>query len=61
MTTIPIATGEHNYNRWEFYELVKAGAVDILEPDPEWCGGISEVTRICALASAAGLKSVPIT
>jgi L-rhamnonate dehydratase len=59
MTTIPIATGEHNYNRWEFYELVKAGAVDILEPDPEWCGGISEVTRICALASAAGLKVSP--
>jgi len=27
---------------------VKAGAVDILEPDTEWCGGISEVTRICA-------------
>jgi L-alanine-DL-glutamate epimerase-like enolase superfamily enzyme len=59
MTTIPIATGEHNYNRWEFYELVKAGAVDILEPDTEWCGGISEVTRICALASAAGLKVSP--
>jgi L-alanine-DL-glutamate epimerase-like enolase superfamily enzyme len=59
MTTIPIATGEHNYNRWEFYELVKAGAVDILEPDTEWCGGISEVTRICALASAAGLTVSP--
>ena len=59
MTTIPIATGEHNYNRWEFYELVKAGAVDILEPDTEWCGGISEVTRICAIASAAGLKVSP--
>ena len=58
-TTIPIATGEHNYNRWDFYELIKAGAADILEPDPEWCGGISEITRICALASAAGLKVSP--
>jgi L-rhamnonate dehydratase len=58
-TTVPIATGEHNYNRWEFNELIKAGAADILEPDPEWAGGISELTRICALASAAGLKVSP--
>jgi L-rhamnonate dehydratase len=33
--------------------------VDILEPDTEWCGGISEVMRICALASAAGLQVSP--
>jgi L-rhamnonate dehydratase len=59
VTTIPIATGEHNYNRWDFYELVKANAVDILEPDPEWAGGISEIMRICAIASAAGLKVSP--
>ena len=41
MTTIQIATGEHNYGRWEVNELIKAGAVDVIEVDPEWGGGIS--------------------
>jgi L-rhamnonate dehydratase len=59
MTPIPISTGEHNYNRWEYLELMKAGAVDVLNPDPEWCGGISEIIRICALASAFGLMVSP--
>jgi L-rhamnonate dehydratase len=58
-TSIPLSTGEHNYNRWEFHELMKAGAIDILNPDPEWCGGISEIIRICALASAHGLIVSP--
>ncbi|MFC1551616.1 mandelate racemase/muconate lactonizing enzyme family protein [Candidatus Latescibacterota bacterium] len=59
MTSIPIATGEHNYNRWVFHDLMKAGAVDILNPDPEWGGGISEIVRICAMASAWGLQVSP--
>jgi L-rhamnonate dehydratase len=58
MTTIPIATGEHNYNRWDYHELMKAGAVDIINPDVEWIG-ISEVTKICAMASAWGLRVAP--
>jgi L-rhamnonate dehydratase len=59
MTPIPISTGEHNYNRWEYLELMKAGAIDVLNPDPEWCGGVSELIRICALASAFGLMVSP--
>jgi L-rhamnonate dehydratase len=59
MTPIAISTGEHNYNRWDFHELMKAGAIDILNPDPEWAGGVSEIMRICALASAYGLIVSP--
>ncbi len=59
MTTIPISTGEHNYNRWEFHELFTAGSIDIANPDPVWAGGISELTRICAMASAHGLIVSP--
>jgi L-rhamnonate dehydratase len=58
MTTVPIGTGEHNYNRWDYQELMKAGAVDIINPDVEWIG-ISETVKICALASAWGLRVAP--
>lgn len=59
MMPIPISTGEHNYNRWEFLEMAKAGAIDIMNPDPEWAGGVSELMRICAIASAFGLMVSP--
>ncbi|NJN82259.1 MAG: hypothetical protein HC802_08260 [Caldilineaceae bacterium] len=49
---VPIATGEHVYTRWQTKELLVAGAVDVLQNDPDWTGGISELTKICALASA---------
>ena len=51
-TGIPIATGEHVYTRWQAKELLTAEAVDVLQVDPDWTGGISELVKICALASA---------
>ncbi len=58
-TNIPIATGEHEYTRWGFLGLLQAEAVDVLQADPDWCGGISELVKICALASAHGRQVVP--
>jgi L-rhamnonate dehydratase len=49
---VPIATGEHVYTRWQTNELLVAGAVDVLQNDPDWTGGITEQVKICALASA---------
>lgn len=49
---VPIATGEHVYTRWQVKQLLEADAVDILQTDPDWCGGITEQVKICALASA---------
>ena len=56
---IPIATGEHEYTRWGHKALIDAGAADFLQPDIYWAGGISEVLKICTLASAADLPVVP--
>jgi L-alanine-DL-glutamate epimerase-like enolase superfamily enzyme len=36
-----------------------AGAADILQPDLYWAGGISEVTKICALASTYDIPVIP--
>ncbi|MCX6044697.1 MAG: mandelate racemase/muconate lactonizing protein [Chloroflexi bacterium] len=49
---VPIATGEHVYTRWQTKELLVGQAVDILQNDPDWTGGITEQVKICALASA---------
>ena len=49
---VPLATGEHVYTRWQVKELLEAGAIDWIQTDPDWCGGISELVKICALASS---------
>jgi L-rhamnonate dehydratase len=58
-STVPIATGEHEYTRWGFQRLLQAEAVDVIQADPDWCGGISELVKICTLASAYGRQVVP--
>ena len=57
-TRVPLATGEHVYTRWQVQELLAAGAVDFVQTDPDWCGGISELVKICALASSYGVPVV---
>jgi len=52
-TTIPIATGERAYSRWDVKPLLDAG-VAIVQPDPQHAGGISEVRRIASLAELYG-------
>lgn len=56
---ILISGGEHEYTRWGFRYIVENKAMDILQPDIYWAGGISEVVKICALASAFDLPVIP--
>jgi len=58
---IPIAGGEHEYTRWGFRELLEKDALNIAQPDIMWAGGISETTKICALASSYGVPVIPHT
>lgn len=51
-TTIPIATGERLYSRWDFKQLLQDGVVDILQPDLSHAGGISECRKISTMAEA---------
>jgi L-rhamnonate dehydratase len=59
VSTVAIAGGEHEYTRWGIKALLDAGAVDILQPDPTWAGGLTEMTKICALASSCGIPVIP--
>lgn len=58
-TSIPIATGERMYSRYDFKHLLASGAVDIIQPDLSHAGGISEVVRIAAMAEAYDVALAP--
>ena len=51
-TDIPISAGESEFTRFAFRDLALLDAVDIFQPDPAKCGGITECLRIAALADA---------
>lgn len=54
-----VTTGEHEATRWGFRLLLEMGCCDILQPDVGWCGGITELIRISALADAHNALVVP--
>jgi L-rhamnonate dehydratase len=51
--------GEHSYTKWDFQELIDKRAVDLLQPDLNRAGGLTEGRKIAALAEAAGLPVIP--
>ena len=56
---IPIATGERNYTRWGFKNMLMRGGVDILQPDVSHTGGIWETRKIAAMAEAFDVAVAP--
>lgn len=58
-TDIPIASGESEFTRFDFRDLITLGAVDIVQPDLAIMGGITEGMRLAALASAFQLTVAP--
>ncbi|KAI5291254.1 hypothetical protein KEM54_005701 [Ascosphaera aggregata] len=57
--TIKFATGEHEYSRYGFRRLIEGRNVDILQPDVMWVGGMTELLKVSAMASAYDLAVVP--
>jgi L-rhamnonate dehydratase len=55
----PVAAGEHEATRFGFRDLVNAGAVDVLQPDVNRLGGITEARRVWALGETFGLDVIP--
>lgn len=55
----PISGGEHEFTRFGFRELIQKRAVDILQPDVNRVGGITEARKIWAMAAANGLSVIP--
>jgi galactonate dehydratase len=58
-SSIPLATGERMFSRWDFKPLLQAGVIDIIQPDPSHAGGISELRRIASMAEAFDVALAP--
>ena len=58
---IAIATGEHEFTRFGFRQLIDRRAANILQPDIHRVGGLTELLRVAEMAEAAGLEVIPHT
>ena len=58
-TSIPIATGEHEYTKHGFRELIAAGGADIVQPDVGRVGGVTEWMKVAHMAHAFNLPVAP--
>jgi len=54
-----IVTGEHEYTRYGFSLVLEYKAASIWQPDMNWCGGLSELRHIGALAAAYDIPVIP--
>jgi L-alanine-DL-glutamate epimerase-like enolase superfamily enzyme len=56
---VPVAAGEELYTAYDFNEIIKRRALDILQPDVAKVGGISEMKRVVELARVNNFTWVP--
>jgi L-rhamnonate dehydratase len=54
-----IASGEHEYTHYGFTDLIRHRAVEVLQPDVSWCGGVTSLRRIAAMADEHDLEFIP--
>lgn len=58
-STVLMTTGEHEATRWGFRLLLELAGCDVVQPDINWCGGLTELIKISALADSYGKLVVP--
>jgi L-rhamnonate dehydratase len=54
-----VATGEHEYTRYGFAQLLETGGADVIQPDVTWCGGLTELLKIASLADSRRVLTIP--
>ncbi len=58
-TSIPIATGENEYTRYGFRDLIEHGGTSIFNADVMILGGVTEWMKVAALIQAYDLSVAP--
>ncbi len=58
-TTIPVATGERLASKYEFREVLVAGAAAIIQPNLGRVGGLLEAKKVAAMAEAHYVQVAP--
>ena len=57
--SIPVATGEHEYTKYGFRELIASGGADIVQPDVGRVGGVTEWMKVAHMAHGFNLPVAP--
>ena len=57
--TLKWTSGEHEYTRYGFRQMIEERLLDIIQPDVMWVGGLTELLRISAHASAYDVSVIP--
>lgn len=56
---IPVATGEHEYTKYGFRELISRKGADIVQPDVGRVGGVTEWLKVAHMAHGFNLPVAP--
>jgi len=56
---VPLAAGERLPNKWAMYDLIRRGAVQLVQPETTRLGGMTELKKVAAIAEAAGMHVAP--
>ena len=59
LTSIPLAAGERMFSRFDFKRVLEQGGLAIIQPDLSHAGGITECTKIAAMAEAYDVGFAP--
>lgn len=54
-----VVSGEHEFTRYGFRELLRWKAADMIQPDISWAGGFGECLKIAAEAAQQGIPTWP--
>ena len=58
-THIPVATGENEYTKYGFRDLINDRCAAIIQPDAQIMGGVTEFMKVAALAQSQDLPIAP--
>lgn len=56
---MPVAGGEQESSLWKVQDMIERRAVDIVQPDLNYCGGITRAARIARMARQVKMTIVP--
>jgi L-alanine-DL-glutamate epimerase-like enolase superfamily enzyme len=56
---IAVAGGEQDNSLEHFHRMISMGAVDIVQPDIGYIGGVSRAKKVASMAEAAGIPCTP--
>ncbi len=59
ISPVPIAGGEHAYDRATQLAQVGSGSIDVWQPDVGWHGGLVDAVTVVDVAAAHGLRVYP--